>query len=176
VAVPPAPDRAPSANWYGWQTLIAIAPFDIAMFAGLARFGDTGGTAAFATGFIGRSLAPGIVHMAHGRVGTGFGSVGLHLATTATGFAVGYGIGIAVENSCMQRTGCNNGFRDIPAGTIYGAVAGSMVGTVLDVVFFAHRQRLSWTAQAPAAPSAPVWALAPYAAPKTAGLAAGGLF
>ena len=164
-------ERRGPLTWYGWQTLLAVAPFDIAMFAGLARFGDKAGVDAFVTGFVGRNLAPAVVHMAHGRVGTGFASIGLHAATTATGVAIGYGIGIALESKCHAPDPCTNHFLGIPPGPDYGAIVGSMVGTVLNVVFFAHRQRLSWTASA-----APAWGVAPYAAPKGGGVAAAGWF
>ncbi len=170
----PAPDAAKRGplTWYGWQTLLAVAPFDIAMFGGLATFSSQGGFDAFVTGFVGRNLAPAIVHMAHGRVGTGFASIGLHAATTATGIAIGYAIGIAVESkACHAPDPCTNHFLGIPPGPDYGAIAGSMVGTVLDVVFFAHRQKLSWTASA-----SPAWGAAPYATPNGGGVAAAGWF
>ena len=159
-------------NWYGWQTLIAVAPFDILMFAGLPQIGNTGGTAAFAMGFVGRTLAPAVVHMAHGRVGTGFGSIGLHLATTATGFAIGYGIGIAAQGTCKAPSPCGHEQTVVPNGAYDGAIAGSMTGTVLDVIFFAYRQRLTWTADAPVAPTKSAWAITPYAAPGGGGLGA----
>jgi hypothetical protein len=168
--------RLGSGNWYGWQTLIAVAPFDIAMFTGLARLGDSSGPATFAVGFVGRNLAPAVVHGAHGRGATAFGSVGLHAAATATGLVIGYAIGLALQGACPPLSPCRNGFRDLPPGLDYGAVAGSMSGTVLDVIFFAYRQKLSWTASAPADPAASTrtaWAFAPYAAPSTVGTAKG---
>ena len=164
-------------NWYGWQTLIAVAPIDIVMFASLPRLGDTAGTATFAAAFVARNLAPAVVHLAHGRVATAFGSIGLHAATTATGVAIGYGLGIALEAGCKKGpTPSATATSGIAPGPGYGAIAGSISGTILNVVFFAHRQRLTWTASAPAAPAGPTWAFAPYAAPKGAGLAAAGTF
>src|SRR6185437_3968534 len=131
VAVWPPPAYAQPASsdtgrrgpltWYGWQTLLAVAPFDIAMFAGLGNFSSQGGKDAFFTGFVGRNLAPSVVHMAHGRVGTGFASIGLHAATTATGIAIGYGIGIALEAKCAAPMPCTNHFLGIPPGPDYGA-------------------------------------------------------
>jgi hypothetical protein len=141
------------------------------MFAGAGTLSSQGGFDAFVTGFVGRNLVPAVVHMAHGRVGTGFASIGLHAATTATGVAIGYGIGIGLESKCHAPSPCTNSFLGIPPGPNYGAIAGSMVGTVLDVVFFAHRQKLSWTASA-----APAWGAAPYVAPKGGGVAAAGSF
>jgi hypothetical protein len=151
------------------------------MFAGLATYGQTAGTAAFVTGFAGRNLAPAVVHLAHRRFGTAFGSVGLHAGMAATGLAIAYGIAIGLEPPCDPRHPCGNHFQSVPQGVGYGAIAGSMVGTALDMIFFAYRQRLSWTASAPEAPAPKVaWAVAPYAAPTasgaTAGLAAGGAF
>lgn len=178
-AYAPQPQR-PSADqprpdvslWYGWQTLIAVAPFDIAMFAALAKYGDRGTVATFTTGFVGRNLAPAIVHMAHRRPGVGFGSIGLHAASTATGVAIGYAIGIALQEACPPRAPCRNGFRDMPPGPEYGAIAGSMVGTVLDVVILARRPRSTWsTTQTGSAVM-----VAPWASSTAGGLAAGGIF
>jgi hypothetical protein len=164
-------------NWYGWQTLIAIAPFDIAMFVGLARTGAPGGSEAFYTGLIGRGLAPAVVHLAHGKPGTAIGSIGLHVGMTAAGLAIGYGLGIALTNqNCPPVSPCRNNFVSVPNGPIPGAVVGSMSATILDVVFFGYRQKLSWTASAPTTPARTAWSMAPYAAPGGAGLAAGGAF
>jgi hypothetical protein len=165
-------DRAPRGNWYGWQTLLAVAPFDIAMFAGLSQFPAKTGVGVFTAGFVGRNLAPAVVHMAHDRVGVGFGSIGLHMAATGTGVAIGYAIGIAMAGKCPPVSTCRNGFRDLPPEPGYGAIAGSMAGTVLDAVFLAHRTKLSWTARS----TAPAWALAPFATRTATGLAAGGTF
>lgn len=174
---PPAPDAGerPTSLWYGWQTLAAVAPFDIAMFVGLARHDASYGPATFATGFVGRNLAPAAVHIAQRRPGVGFGSVGLHAVATATGLAVGYGVGIAVQQACPPRDPCRYGFRDIPPGLGYGAIAGSMVGTVMDVVFLARRARSVWgvTGSAPVGPSV---AVSPFATQTAVGVAAGGVF
>jgi len=162
------------ANWYGWQTLIAVAPFDIAMFVGLARSGTSGATEAVDVGFVGRTLAPAVVHMAHQRWSTAFGSMGLHAATTGTGLAIGFAIGLALQGDCPPRDPCRNHFRDLPLGPGYGAIAGSMTGTVLDTIFFTYRQRLTWTASAPVEPARRAWAIAPYATRGGVGIAAGG--
>jgi hypothetical protein len=119
--------------------------------------------------------------MAHGKFGTAFGSVGLHAATAASGLAIAYGIAIALQPPCQPRVPCRDDA--LPPGVGYGPVVGSMIGTMLDVVFFTHRQRLSWTASAPPpvaeAPKV-AWSIAPYAAPTpygtAAGLAAAGAF
>jgi hypothetical protein len=165
------PDRehVPPANWYGWQTLVAVAPFDIAMFVGLAHYSDPSGAKVFGTAFAARNLVPGVVHFAHGHVGRGFASMGLQAATTATGVAIGYIFGLALQAECPPLNPCRNNFRGIPPEAGYGAIAGSMVGTVLDVVFFAHRQQLSWTA----AKNEPSWTLAPFATQRAVGMAAG---
>jgi hypothetical protein len=168
-------------NWYGWQTLIAIAPFDITMFVGLAKQGTEAGTAAFWTGFIGRGLAPAVVHMAHQKWGKAFGSIGLNVGMSAAGLAIAYGIGIATTPACPPLAPCRNGFVNIPSGIVYGAVVGSMSATILDVVFFTYREKLSWTASAqpPARGGAKGsqigWAFAPYVAPEQRGGHQGGL-
>jgi hypothetical protein len=170
---PPPAERAGAANWYGWQTLIAIAPFDIAMFAGLATWGQSSGYDAFTVGFVGRNLAPSVVHMAHQRFGIAFGSIGLHIGASATGLAIAYAFGIAFQAPCQPLNPCKNQFQSIPSGVGYGVVVGSMVGTVLDVVFLGYRQKLAWTASA-APPERPrvAWTVAPYLAPPPGGQSA----
>jgi hypothetical protein len=167
----PEPERRHTApgNWYGWQTLIAVAPFDIAMFASLSRFSTPAGTDTFAVAFTARNLVPAVVHLAHGRAGRAFGSVGLQAATTATGLVIGYAFGIALEAPCLAPDPCRNNFRGFPPGPDVGAIVGSMAGTVLDVVFFAHRTRLTWTV----ARNEPSWTVAPFATQRSVGLAAG---
>lgn len=173
----PAPDTSARSTslWYGWQTLAAIAPFDIAMFVGLAKWDESYGHATFATGFVGRNLVPAAVHMFHRRPGVGFGSIGLHAGATATGVAIAYAIGIGIQEGCKPLDPCRNGFRGVPPGVGYGAVAGSMVGTVLDVVFFAHRSRATFGVTG-SAPMQPMVAFSPYATKESAGFAAGGTF
>jgi hypothetical protein len=166
--VEPDEHHAP-ANWYGWQTLVATAPFDIAMFAGLARYATQSGSEAFAVAFTARNLVPAVVHFAHGKAGRGFGSIGLMAAASATGVAIGFAIGLATQSPCPPLNPCRNNDRPIPPAAGYGAIAGSMAGTVLDTVFFGYRQRLSWTA----AKSEPSWTVAPFATSRTAGLSAG---
>ena len=167
-SVQPAPDREHAApgDWYGWQTLIAVAPFDIAMFAGLAHLSTSAGVDTFAVAFTARNLVPATVHFAHGATGRGFASVGLQAASTATGLALGYALGLAAQGPCTRLVACHE---DVPPGPLPGAVVGSMVGTVLDVVFFAHRSRLSWTA----AQNEPSWTMAPFATQRSVGMAAG---
>ena len=88
-APPPTPAPAPVPSparaseqpryekvWYGYQTLIADA---LSRFALLA--GGVGAKASEPTvaGYVGFVLASPIVHMAHGNVGPGFGSIGTRL-------------------------------------------------------------------------------------------------
>jgi len=67
--VPPAPDteRRGPMNWYGWQTLLAVAPFDITMFTSLAYLGQPGGNAAFAAYNLREPLQPVRFLLALGR-------------------------------------------------------------------------------------------------------------
>jgi hypothetical protein len=92
---------------------------------------------------------------------------------TAAGVAIGYAIGIAVQPACAPLAPCRGQFYTVPQGPNFGAIVGSMSATVLDTVFFTYRQRLSWTAAAPA-PTKRTWALAPYVEPHGAGVAAAG--
>jgi hypothetical protein len=167
--IPPDQERTPPSNWYGWQTLVASVPIDIAMFVGLAHYADPSGANAFAVAFAARNLVPAVVHFSHGRPSRGFGSVGLMAASAATGVAIGYAVGLAAQSTCGPGAQCRNGFRSIPPAAGYGGIAGSMAGTLLDVVFFAHRQRLTWTA----AKNEPSWNLSPQVTPRSAGLVAG---
>jgi hypothetical protein len=177
AAPPPAVDTAEHSTslWYGWQTLIAVAPFDVTMFVGLAKWDESYGHATTITGFVGRNLVPAAVHMFHRRPGVGFGSIGLHAAASATGVAIAYAIGIGIQESCKPLDPCRNSFRGVPPGVGYGAVAGSMVGTILDVVFLAHRSRANFGVTGSAA-TEPTVALAPYATQSSLGVAAGGMF
>ena len=125
------------------MTLLAVAPFDIAMVVGLARTGQSGGTESFYTGIIGRGLAPAVVHLAHGRASTALGSIGLHLGMTAAGLAAP---ATASASPCGGRTAlpappaATTSSAPSPTAPVPGAVAGSMSATVLDVVFFSYRQ------------------------------------
>jgi hypothetical protein len=148
-----------------------VFPLDIAMFVGLSNMDDQGHKDAFIAGFVGRNLAPAVVHLAHGRPGLAFGSVGLHAAATATGVAIGYAIGIAIQKPCAPGGTCNYGVREMPPGPGYGAVAGSMVGTVLDVIFLANRPRSTW-----AATQTGLLTVAPFATGSSGGMAAAGTF
>lgn len=167
-------DRSTSL-WYGWQTLIAVAPFDIAMFVGLVKWDESYGHATTITGFVGRNIVPGVVHMFHRRPGVGFGSMGLHAAASATGVAIAYAIGIGIQENCKPLDPCRNSFRGVPPGVGYGAVAGSMVGTILDVVFLAHRSRANFGVTGSTRVE-PTVAFAPYATQSSLGVAAGGMF
>lgn len=170
---PPADTRERATDvWYGWQTLLAVVPFDIAMFVGLAQRDAPYGTGLFTAGFVGRNLAPAVVHLAHRRPGLAFGTVGLHAAATATGLVIGYAVGLAIQENCPLRSPCRNGFRELPPGPGYGAVAGSMVGTLLDVLLLARSPRSSWESTR----TASTFTVVPYAAPTGVGLAAGGTF
>jgi hypothetical protein len=151
-----------------------VAPFDIAMFVGLGRGDASGGTAAFTTGFVGRNLAPAVVHGFHGRGGASFASVGLHAAAIGTGVVIGYAVAVAMDKPCAPTDPCAKNLHDsIPPGPGYGAIAGSMAGTVLDVIFLSHRTPQSWTASAKLEPT---WGVTPYAAQHGFGVAAGGTF
>ena len=132
------------------------------------------GNGLFAAGFVGRNVAPAVVHLAHGRPGLAFGSVGLHAAASATGLVVGYAIGLGIQQACAPRDPCRNGFRDVPPGLAYGAVAGSVVGTVLDALVLARRPRSSWESTHTGS-TFPV-TIVPYATARAQGLAAAGTF
>ncbi len=104
------------SQWYGWQILIVEGGA-----AGISLLGLTG-TDAFA--FVGAGvsvLGPAIVHWAHGKIGTGFGSLGVRLALPSFGALIGVGAD-----------------RDSATGAIVGASIGYLVAIVLDVSVFAR--------------------------------------
>ncbi len=121
---PPDAEHTPPGNWYGWQTLIAVAPVDIAMFVGLAHFSDPSGAQVFATAFAARNLVPAVVHFAHQRVGRGFASIGLQAASTGVGVATGFAFGLALQAQCPPLDPCRNNFRGIPPARATGPSPG----------------------------------------------------
>jgi hypothetical protein len=101
--------------WYGWQTLI----FDgVAVVGGATlAFANTDGGGWFWLGTY--TLAPPIVHWAHGRVGIGFADLGVRLGAPVVGTLLGGAIG------CSSSSG--NGLDDLNA-CVAGLAIGFLVG------------------------------------------------
>ncbi|HRI63793.1 MAG TPA: hypothetical protein PK156_06130 [Polyangium sp.] len=77
--------QVPARRWYGWQTLIVVSAADVVTLAsGLGLSGDAAAFGLF-LGASGHVFSGPIVHWTHGRVGRGFGVLGLNLTFTAVG-------------------------------------------------------------------------------------------
>jgi hypothetical protein len=78
-----APTGETRSEWYGWQTLIidgvAVASLPLAYYSPPVIIGSL-------TAY---TLGPPIVHLAHGKVGTAFGSLGLRVGMPLVGAFVG---------------------------------------------------------------------------------------
>lgn len=129
--VPPPPYRpyifrpiapAPEEYWYGWQTLIIHG---VAATSVLLALPATSGQAAPALVpiAIGTATFGGpIVHWAHGKVGTGFASLGLTLGLTLGGALFGGSVGAIMEMVSDGRG------RDSGLGFLIGAIMGAPFG------------------------------------------------
>lgn len=104
--------QTPVERWYGWQTMIALVVPDVLTVTGYVN--DAFGVAAL--GVSAHMLTGPIVHWAHGRVGRGFGVLGLNLTLGAVGALAG----------AFSR----------PAGFPLPAFMGYLAGPVLDIALF----------------------------------------
>lgn len=72
-------DYRPRRRWYGWQTLIVDGGATLALLA-LAARSDTNGDDAWLTGIaVAYSVAPPIIHLAHGHPGKALLSLGIRV-------------------------------------------------------------------------------------------------
>lgn len=140
---PLAPDGAPAQTeserrWYGWQSLlidgasVSLLAVDGALISTAAR-----GDASFNAGSILLVFGPGVlgglgylfggpvVHWAHGKVGTGFASLGLRVGAPLAGL----GIGALLQGVFGH---------DNTAGGAIGAAAGAVAAMAIDDAFLAH--------------------------------------
>ena len=130
---PPPPYRAPvryEKVWYGWQTLVADA-LSIAVIAAGGAADESqvvgGGIGAFL-------LATPIIHMAHGNVGQGFGSIGIRLLLPLTAFGIGALAGlIGTAGDSVSDTG-----EDVLRGAFYGLLVGVAGCAIIDAAAFAY--------------------------------------
>ncbi|MBX3201547.1 MAG: hypothetical protein KF894_25650 [Labilithrix sp.] len=124
-AEPPPPAPAPAQYekvWYGYQTLIADAVSFGLLVGGIASRTSEVTT----TGYLAFLLATPTVHMVHGNVGPGFGSIGLRLLVPLIGMGVGALTGLIVGST--QGSG---GLDDIGRGAngpATGAAVGGLIG------------------------------------------------
>ncbi|MBX3208538.1 MAG: hypothetical protein KF764_26130 [Labilithrix sp.] len=107
--------------WYGYQTLIADAASFSLLVGGIAA--RSGGVTT--AGYLGFLLATPIVHMAHGNIGPGFGSIGLRLLVPLIGLGVGAIAGVIIGSS--QGSGAFDRFGNGANGAVTGAVIGGLI-------------------------------------------------
>ncbi len=103
-------------QWYGWQILIVeggASAISLLAFTGATEFAYVAGGISY--------LGPAIVHWAHGRIGVGFGSLGIRLGIPGIGALIGLG--------ARQRDS---------TGIIVGAGLGYLAAMVLDITLFAR--------------------------------------
>lgn len=140
LAAPPPDGQAAGAS-YGSQILVvdAVAAAVAVGGVGLYAAGSHGlGTTLGFLGVVGLQLGAPIVHFRHGKVGTGFGSLGMRLAFELVGGAIGAGLGSAIGN---KSSSCG----DVPcidsgawAGALVGASVGLIGAIVVDATVLAH--------------------------------------
>ncbi len=118
VAAEPPPRRTAAAeqatHWYGWQILIV----DLAAITLASASLGVGSTTGYYTAGGLQLLGGPIVHWSHGRVGAGFGSLGLRVLVPAGAAALG----------SMKGT----------TGLLVGASLGSLVAMVVDIAALAN--------------------------------------
>jgi len=82
----PEVEAAPSRHWYGWQTLTVDGASFASLGTGAVLFSAQGSRETLPpqillwSGLAGSTLGAPIVHFSHGKLGRGFGSLGLRLS------------------------------------------------------------------------------------------------
>jgi hypothetical protein len=141
VAAAPAPVPPPEKYekvWYGWQTLIADS-VSLSLF-GAGALSKT--PAVTTTGVVGFLLATPIVHMVHGNVGKGFGSIGIRLMLPLVSVGIGALAGlIASSNSRIDNVGDRVG-----DGAIIGFIVGLAGCVLIDAAALAYTKEKVETA------------------------------
>jgi hypothetical protein len=140
-------EPASESRWYGWQIMIAdavAAGLIVQSIGSPANVSETrqnlGGV-----GFGTYALGGPIVHWAHGRVGTGFGSLGLRV-----GFP--FALLVAFVGVCWGKQ-CDSGEPEIFEGL---AVAAFLTPPIIDYTLLAFTpKRAAQTSRAPALRLAP---------------------
>jgi hypothetical protein len=116
--------------WYGWQTLLLDAPaFPTALVAGAT---ESVHLALLALGWY--VLAPPFVHFAHGRVGTGFGSLGVRVGMPIVGAIVGAGVGAAATGGGRCTWICEG----VGSGALIGFGLGLLSAVTIDAAVLSH--------------------------------------
>jgi hypothetical protein len=132
--LPPADETlASSKYWYGWQTWTVAGGAGL-VFAASTVVDSLGAPSNFSFGgyllaFGGSGVGSAIVHFAHGNVGKGFASFGIHVAGVISGAMTGFILGGGGH-------GGNGGI-----GALLGSSLGSLSATVVDSTVFAYGRR-----------------------------------
>lgn len=111
-------------RWYGWQPLIIDLVGQTVLIVGVS----TDSVGAFWTGAGMMLFGAPITHWVHGRVGAGFGSLGIRLGSVIGGAAVG----AAVTKSDGDRAGLTAG------GVVLGL--GFLVATIIDSAALSYQR------------------------------------
>jgi hypothetical protein len=122
-------DEDGSRRWYGWQTLITDGA---ALGLAIGAVAVESNTAAVASLFSYLLGAP-IVHWAHRRVGIGFASLGMRIASPFIGTLTGYALEMAISDS-------RGDFRGL-GGAIVGLGLGFIVPVVIDPAVLAFEKK-----------------------------------
>jgi hypothetical protein len=167
------PAEAAPRRWYGWQTLSTDAAAGALAYtyylSNNVWTGGSGGPGWFVMSGATYLLGGPVVHVAHGKIGTGVGSLALRVGAPLVLGGVGY----AVAGGPGQ--GGDNGW---VAGLV-GAIAGGMVGIVVAVTIDAAVLAYDHPPQPPtASPPRPQHAFAPTASvgPRWIAIGAAGSF
>lgn len=129
-----APKGKEEEEWYGYQTLLVDAASLGLMIGGAAMAArsrsDTGGYVAL-TGAAGYVLGAPIVHWTHGRIGPGFGSLGLRVGMPLGGMFWGALIGAAMDSHHNDSVG---------AGAAIGFLGGMAGAILFDAALLAYEK------------------------------------
>lgn len=137
AAAPSSSAPRPARPWYGWQALIGYAIGDALLAAGAAvqvAHGGSSGIPFFEAGGVARFGAAPLLHLLHKRdKGVIYGSLALQIATPLTGLAIGR---VAGPHCYPDNTpAC---LRGESVAMVVGALAGAVVGSVIDVAVLAR--------------------------------------
>ncbi len=145
VATAPAPAPAPRVEapqyekvWYGYQTLIADGLSFGTLVGGIgARSG-----AVTTGGYLGFLFVTPIIHMVHGNVGPGFGSIGIRFLLPLMSLGVGAIAGLIIGGTSGD--GDFARFANGANGIVNGAVIGGLIGVAgcvaIDAAGFAYKK------------------------------------
>ncbi len=144
----PAPAPAPTTTtreaphyekvWYGYQTLVIDGIALATLLGGVAsKSGPVTGV-----GLGTYVLGTPIVHMAHGNIGPGFGSLGLRLIVPLIGSGIGAIAGLIVGSSQQQTGNVGTDSSNVAQAAGTGALVGAFVGgagcVLIDALGFAY--------------------------------------